>query len=106
MGSKQVLDRMEFVLWGESIRRVNVEQGANGQMVLVIDLHSMDKQSALKVLRNSIILFPGSFEIRAIHGYNRGVVLKNAIANELKHERIVSRVSPSWNPGETLLQIA
>lgn len=42
MGSKQVLDRMEFVLWGESIRRVNVEQGANGQMVLVIDLHSMD----------------------------------------------------------------
>ncbi len=70
-----------------------------------VDIHGMMESEAKKHLERYIVsLSKGNHEVRVIHGYKGGQVLKNMVRFKLKSKRI-ARVRASINPGESFIDI-
>ena len=44
-----------------------------------------------------------TYQLRLIHGYNRGTSLRSMIYDEYRYEKKVKRIIPGDNPGITIL---
>lgn len=68
-----------------------------------VDIHGMTAQQAKRELERLLTRAGKDVtEIRVIHGYNNGQVLRDMVRRQLKHPRISARLV-SLNPGETRL---
>jgi len=95
------LNRMQIVFTAEDMRRISlIEDGFK------VDLHGKNRWEAKAFIRNIINLVNHPFTLDVIHGYNRGIVLKNMISSEEINSRIVSRHVSEYNMGETYLTVA
>ncbi|HJB98004.1 MAG TPA: Smr/MutS family protein [Candidatus Acutalibacter pullicola] len=71
--------------------------------VAVVDLHGVYEREARMLLEGWLNQAPEEVqELRVIHGYQRGTVLRDMVREEFAHPR-VAVVLPSLNPGETRL---
>lgn len=71
--------------------------------VLEVDLHGMTERDAKQRLEHLLSAAPPQVtEIRVIHGYNAGQVLRDMVRIRLKHPRIAAKLV-TLNPGETRL---
>ncbi len=75
-----------------------------GKPFIDIDLHGLYQDEAIKVIDKALKTADAStYQIRLIHGYNRGTSLKNMIAEEYRYHPKVVRIMPGDNLGITIL---
>ena len=71
--------------------------------IISVDLHGTSVENARGLLLTWLDQpHPGVTELRVIHGYNRGTLLRDMVREELSHPRIKQKL-PALNPGETRL---
>ena len=69
-----------------------------------IDLHGMRTDEAERVLEKAVRdAGPGTYQIQALHGFNRGTALRDMIYDRFKYNDKVKRVIPGDNRGITIL---
>ncbi|MBO4882839.1 MAG: Smr/MutS family protein [Lachnospiraceae bacterium] len=69
-----------------------------------IDLHGMRADEAERVLEKAVKdAGSGTYQIQAIHGFNRGTALRDMIYDSFKYNNKVKRVIPGENQGITIL---
>ena len=106
MEYKTAMEKMTFLMCGDDLCRIRTEQDEDGIVKVIIDLHGMSKRNAIRMITNIMVLFRFKFRLEVVHGYNHGTAIKEYIYNELINSRIISKVSPTYNPGITDLMIA
>ena len=75
-----------------------------GSPIVSIDLHGLFQDEAIKVIDKALKNADSStYQIKLIHGYNRGTSLKNMIQDEYKYHPKVLRIQPGDNLGTTIL---
>ena len=75
-----------------------------GNPIISIDLHGLFRDEAIKKIDKALkSADSGTYQIKLIHGYNRGTSLKNMIAEEYRYHPKVLRVKPGDNLGTTIL---
>ncbi len=75
-----------------------------GAPIVTLDLHGMYQDEAIKAIERALKAADAStYQIKLIHGYNRGTSLKNMIIDEYRYHPKVSRIQPGDNLGVTLL---
>ena len=75
-----------------------------GNPIITIDLHGLFREDAMKKIDKALkSADSGTYQIKLIHGYNRGTSLKNMIVEEYRHHPKVLRVQPGDNLGTTIL---
>lgn len=75
-----------------------------GSPIITIDLHGMFREDAIKVIGKALKNADDStYQIRLIHGYNRGTSLKDMITDEYRYHPKVLRIKPGDNLGTTIL---
>ncbi len=66
-----------------------------------VNIHGMTAREAKRALEQLLTRTGKNVtEVRVIHGYNNGQVLRDMVRRELKHPRISAKLI-SLNPGET-----
>lgn len=75
-----------------------------GNPIVSVDLHGMFREDAVKAIDRALKASDDStYQIKLIHGYNRGTSLKNMIMDEYRYHPKVLRVVPGDNLGITVL---
>ena len=75
-----------------------------GNPIISIDLHGMFREDAIKTIDKALRSADSStYQIKLIHGFNRGTSLKNMIMEEYRYHPKVLRVQPGDNLGTTIL---
>ena len=75
-----------------------------GAPVISVELHGLFREDAIKVIDKALKNADDStYQIKLIHGYNRGTSLKNMITEEYKYHPKVLRIKPGDNLGTTIL---
>ena len=75
-----------------------------GNPIVTIDLHGMFRDEAIKVIDKALKnTDSGTYQIKLVHGYNRGTSLKSMIIDEYRYRPKVLRVQPGDNLGTTIL---
>ena len=75
-----------------------------GNPIITIDLHGLFREEAMKKIDKALkTADSGTYQIKLIHGYNRGTSLKNMIVEEYRYHPKVLRVQPGDNLGTTIL---
>jgi len=69
-----------------------------------IDLHGMTRDEAERAVERALSgAGDGTYQIRLIHGYNRGTNLRDMIHDSFRYDKRVLRIVPGDNPGITVL---
>ena len=69
-----------------------------------VNLHGMQREEAMHMIDQAIAAAgPTAYQIRLIHGYNRGTRLRSMIYEEYRYDPKVKRIIPGDNPGITVL---
>ena len=72
--------------------------------IITIDLHGLFQDEAIKVIDKELKKADNStYQIKLIHGYNRGTSLKDMIMDEYRYHPKVIRIKPGDNLGTTIL---
>jgi DNA-nicking Smr family endonuclease len=72
--------------------------------IVNVDLHGLFRDEAIKVIDKALKNADEStYQIKLIHGYNRGTSLKNMIIEEYRYHPKVRRIEPGDNLGTTIL---
>ena len=72
--------------------------------IINVDLHGLFQDEAIRVIDRALKNADNStYQIKLIHGYNRGTSLKNMIIDEYKYHPKVLRIKPGDNLGVTIL---
>lgn len=75
-----------------------------GSPIVNVDLHGLYRDEAVKVIDRTLkAADDNTYQIRLVHGYNRGTSLKNMIIEEYKYHPKVRRIEPGDNLGVTVL---
>ena len=75
-----------------------------GKRMIARELHGMYSDEAVKVIDKALKNADNStYQIRLVHGYNRGTSLKSMIMEEYRYHPKVLRVQPGDNLGTTIL---
>ena len=75
-----------------------------GNPIITIDLHGLFREDAMKKINKALkTADSGTYQIKLIHGYNRGTSLKSMIVEEYRYHPKVLRVKPGDNLGTTIL---
>ncbi|MBQ3428405.1 MAG: Smr/MutS family protein [Mogibacterium sp.] len=75
-----------------------------GNPIITIDLHGLFRDEAIKVIDKALKQADDStYQIKLVHGYNRGTSLKDMIVDEYKYHPKVLRIKPGDNLGTTIL---
>ena len=71
---------------------------------ITVDLHGMTRDEAEKKIKKVLSdAGSGTYQIRLIHGFNRGTNLRDMIYDSFRYESKVKRIIPGDNQGITIL---
>ncbi len=71
---------------------------------VTVDLHKLNQEEAVKVIDKAIkSAGTGTYQIRLIHGFNRGTRLRSLVYDWYGTDPKVKRIIPGDNPGITIL---
>lgn len=69
-----------------------------------IDLHGMRRDEAERAVENALSRAgAGTYQIRIIHGFNRGTGLRDMIYESFRYDKRIKRIMPGENQGMTVL---
>lgn len=102
---KSFQDRAAFALCGYDAKRANACYASDGSVMVTVDLHYLNKADAGKIIRNMIAINRDKFQLRIIHGYNHGTVLKDYIMKENFGHRVTDKAVSPWDKGVSLMKI-
>ena len=72
--------------------------------IITVDLHGLFRDEAMKVIDKALKQVDDStYQIKLVHGYNRGASLKDMIMDEYKYHPKILRIQPGDNLGTTIL---
>ena len=72
--------------------------------IITIDLHGLFRDEAIRTIDKTLKNADNStYQIKLIHGYNRGTSLKDMIIDEYKYHPKVMQIQPGDNLGTTIL---
>ena len=75
-----------------------------GAPIVSLDLHGMYQDEAIKAIDRALKAADDStYQIKLIHGYNRGTSLRSMIHDWYQYDPKVKRIIPGDNPGITVL---
>ncbi len=75
-----------------------------GEAFKKVDLHGLRRDEAIRKIEQAIASADSTtYQIRLIHGFNRGTSLKSMIIDEYRYDPRVKRVMPGENQGITIL---
>ena len=75
-----------------------------GNPIITIDLHGLFREEAMKKIDKALkTADSGTYQIKLIHGYNRGTSLRSMIHDWYQYDPKVKRIVPGDNPGITVL---
>ena len=75
-----------------------------GKPIVEVNLHGLFQDEAIKVINRALKnADAGTYQIKLIHGYNRGTSLRNMIPEEYRYHPKVKRIEPGDNLGTTIL---
>ena len=75
-----------------------------GSPIITIDLHGLHRDEAINIIGKALKTADNStYQIKLIHGYNRGTSLKDMIIDEFRYHPKVLRIQPGDNLGTTIL---
>ena len=78
--------------------------GLMDEPFITVDLHGMRCDEAEKEITKVLSKAgSGTYQIRLIHGYNRGTNLRDMIYYTFRYEEKVKRIIPGENQGITIL---
>ena len=99
-------ERMTLVLSSKEMARITEGQAAAHTENYMIDLHGLKRKEAKRFLNNIVNLITRTTELRVIHGYNHGTVLKDMIREDFSNPKIREVRLSVFNLGETVLKVA
>ena len=71
---------------------------------ITIDLHGMNISGAEAAVENALRnAGPGTYQIRLVHGFNRGTGIRDMIYREFRYDDRIVRIAPGDNQGITVL---
>lgn len=105
MNRLQCEESFEKVLTERELKAVTVNQYGS-VLWLVVDLHEFGTIDAKRLINNLIALVRGSFEFVIIHGYHHGTAIKEMVQATNWGSRVIYKVVPDYNPGETIMRVA
>ena len=71
---------------------------------ITVDLHGLRRDEAEKKIEKVLSeAGSGTYQIRLIHGFNRGTNLKEMIYDSFRYDKKVKRIMPGDNQGITIL---
>jgi dsDNA-specific endonuclease/ATPase MutS2 len=71
---------------------------------ITVDLHGMRREEAEKKIEKVLSeAGSGTYQIRLIHGFNRGTNLRDMIYDSFRYDKKVKRIMPGDNQGITIL---
>lgn len=105
MSRQYIETRLQLVYDTEFLNRISIKTNKQGGIVLSVDVHGMHPNAVRHFLTNIINLCNGAFQIRIIHGYNHGTILKDMIHSEKIHYRVYEKLAVDGNQGQTLLNV-
>ena len=77
-----------------------------GTPFIDLDLHGLYRDEAMKAIDKALSRADyTTYQIRIVHGYNRGTSLRSMIREEYQYHPKVKRIIPGDNPGMTILVI-
>ena len=77
-----------------------------GAPIINVDLHGLFRDEAIKVIDRALKNADSTtYQLKLIHGYNRGTSLKNMIIDEYKYHPKVLRIQPGENLGIIILDL-
>lgn len=106
MSRKEVMNRLNFVLWGDDYERFSVNAGPDGCPVITVDLHHKKTSESKKIINNIIKLIMVPFQLDVIHGYNHGTSILCMIRNDFFNPRVRRIEGDPVNNGITHLYVA
>lgn len=75
-----------------------------GQPFIDLDLHGMQRADAMKQIDQALKKADyTTYQIRVVHGFNRGTALRTMIREEYRYHPKIKRIIPGDNPGITIL---
>ncbi len=75
-----------------------------GEAFVKVDLHGLRREEAVRKIEQAIKAADSTtYQIRLIHGFNRGTSLKSMIYEEYRFDPRVKRVMAGENQGITIL---
>lgn len=105
MSKIYVENTLKLILTKEELNRITI-LSKDGKIQVIVDMHQLGAGQAKKLLNNLIVMLRGEFELKVIHGYNHGTVIKEIIWNEYQNHKIKTRKADKNNQGVTYLGIA
>lgn len=97
---KELMSKCEMVFPKEDMVRFSVFEDGN----LCVDVHGMSCIEAQRFIKNVIAMMRGEFSVYVIHGYNRGVAIKQMLRRVRLSARDYNVSAIVWNPGMTKLE--
>ena len=77
-----------------------------GTPFIDLDLHGLRQEEAMKEIDKALQKADHTtYQIRIVHGYNRGTALRSMIYQEYRYHPKIKRIIPGDNPGITVLVI-
>jgi dsDNA-specific endonuclease/ATPase MutS2 len=71
---------------------------------ITVDLHGLRRDEAEKKIEKVLAeAGSGTYQIRLIHGFNRGTNLQEMIYDSFKYDKKIKRIIPGDNQGITIL---
>lgn len=95
-----------MILTKEEKDRIQITTKEGEKIQISVDMHGLNANKAKKFLNNLIVMLRGEFELKIIHGYNHGTVIKEIIWNEYKNSKIKEKIADATNLGVTYLSVA
>lgn len=75
-----------------------------GNPIITVDLHGLYTDEAIKVIDRTLKnADETTYQIKLVHGYNRGTSIKDMITDEYRYHSKVKRIQPGDNLGVTIL---
>lgn len=105
MSKGYVENTLNMILTKDEKKRIKVTE-KNKKVQVSVDMHGMTASDAKRFLNNLVVMIRGEFELKIIHGYTHGTVIKEIIWNEYQNSKIKKRIADVTNLGVTYLSVA
>lgn len=104
MEFEQLMQKMDFLLYGSNLWRVKISHEEDGTPIIEINLHEMNRKEVLELITNILAWYRFNFILNLIHGYNHGTAIRDMIRTEIHNKRIIGMTCPR-NKGLTIIEI-
>lgn len=104
MSEKEIMNRLEFVLYMNNKDRYSVIMGEKPN--ITVDLHMLTCKEAKKLINQIIAICRFPFELSLIHGYNHGTALRTMVQSDFnENPRIKAITQQEHNEGLTIFSV-